>query len=221
MKFSLLHPSYNRPELCLSSYLQVLTRCDMIDNMEHIVSLNANEPQLNRYTELLTGVKNTKLIVRPSVNCVQALNEAAKVCTGDILVYMCEDFVFPNHWDTSIKDLSKGKLDDDWVMWAFDGFRKDLMCLCILSRKYFNRFGYVYYPEYSSMYADDEFTAVAQLLGRIIDIREQFTIMHNHYSHLGRSQDLTYKIQNDPARMESGKQLFTSRKAKNFDLPVK
>ena len=54
--------------------------------------------------------------------------------------------------------------DTDGVLWFFDGWRKDLNTLCIIGRKYYERFGYIYHPDYKSFWCDAEFTEVANKL---------------------------------------------------------
>ena len=46
--------------------------------------------------------------------------------------------------------------DTDGILWFFDGWRKDLNTLCILGRKYYDRFGYIYHPDYNSFWSDAE-----------------------------------------------------------------
>jgi hypothetical protein len=69
--------------------------------------------------------------------------------------------------------------DTDGVLWFYDGWRKDLNTLCILGRKYYDRFNYVYHPEYKSFWSDAEFTEVASKLNKQVFI-DNIIIRHLH-----------------------------------------
>jgi hypothetical protein len=38
--------------------------------------------------------------------------------------------------------------------------------MCILGKRYYDRFGYIYHPSYKSLWCDNEFTEVAAGLGK-------------------------------------------------------
>jgi hypothetical protein len=51
------------------------------------------------------------------------------------------------------------------VLWFNDGYQGDkLNTLCILGKKYYDRFGYIYHPEYKSVWCDNEFMDIANIL---------------------------------------------------------
>jgi hypothetical protein len=69
-------------------------------------------------------------------------------------------------YDSALRDNMEHYFPDtDGVLWFNDGFQKhNLNTLCILGRKYYQRFGYIYHPAYKSLWCDNEFTVVASLL---------------------------------------------------------
>ncbi|MFK5283673.1 hypothetical protein ACI3PL_29270, partial [Lacticaseibacillus paracasei] len=57
--------------------------------------------------------------------------------------------------------------DFDGVLHLPDGKIKHELCTySIMGRAYFERFGYIYHPDYTSLWCDNEFTEVAQILGK-------------------------------------------------------
>ena len=83
-------------------------------------------------------------------------------------------------YDTIIKDnMYKYYPDTDGVLWFYDGNRKDLNTLCIIGKKYYDRFAYIYHPGYKSFYCDDEFTQVGNRLGKQQFI-DEIIIKHEH-----------------------------------------
>jgi hypothetical protein len=57
--------------------------------------------------------------------------------------------------------------------------RQDFNTLCILGKKYYDRFGYIYHPSYKSFWCDNEFTDVANELGKQTFI-DKVIIRHVH-----------------------------------------
>jgi hypothetical protein len=83
--------------------------------------------------------------------------------------------------------------DTDGTVWANDGFRGKksqypLMTIPILGRKYFERFGYVYHPDYKSFFCDDEFMAIANKLNRFV-YDDRVLIKHEHLVNMGKPND--------------------------------
>jgi hypothetical protein len=59
----------------------------------------------------------------------------------------------------------------DYAICLWDGWRRDKLCtLPIMTRLYYERFGYVYHPSYESLWCDNEQTDVARVLDRMLDI---------------------------------------------------
>ena len=61
--------------------------------------------------------------------------------------------------------------DTDGVLWFNDGFQGNrLNTLCILGKKYYERFNYIYHPDYISLYCDEEQTNVARNMNKMVDL---------------------------------------------------
>jgi hypothetical protein len=70
--------------------------------------------------------------------------------------------------------------DTDGILFFNDGYQKNkLNTLCILGKKYFDRFGFIYHPEYKSCWADNEFMEVGNKLNRQQYI-DDVIIRHEH-----------------------------------------
>ena len=138
----------------------------------------------------------------------------------DILVLLSDDMV-PVHlgFDEIIRScFNKYFPDFDGVTWFNDGFQKNkLNTLCILGKKYYKRFNYIYHPSYKSLFCDNEFTYVANALGKQ-KYFDTIIIEHRHFS-IGNNRnryDQLY-IRNDSLMNLDG-QNFKLRSQKNFDL---
>jgi hypothetical protein len=120
-------------------------------------------------------------------------------------------------------------LDGALNFWDGDTRRRDyhLCTLSIMGRRLFDFFGYIYNPEYVSLYADQEFTEVCEKIGRMIDVPgyrrgEHCLIQHRHPITLpggARNYDPLMKRNEHPALYARDEATYKRRKARNFDLP--
>lgn len=78
--------------------------------------------------------------------------------------------------------------DTDGVLWFYDGFRDDLNTLTIMGRKYYDRFGYIYHPDYASYYCDNELTDIAGMLNKVTRF-DECIIRHDFHAHIGDPGD--------------------------------
>ena len=99
-------------------------------------------------------------------------------------------------------------------MKTWDGTQGWIITLPIMDRTYYNRFGYIYYPEYLHMFCDTELTAVADLTAR--KITSDLKFMHNHYSVTGTGMDEI--SQRADRTWQQGERLFIDRYKFNFGL---
>jgi L-lactate utilization protein LutC len=68
---------------------------------EWIVSLNQTDKELEKYYQTFTK-SDAVLITRNSRNMVEATNEAAKLCAGQIIILVSDDMWSPELWDERI-----------------------------------------------------------------------------------------------------------------------
>lgn len=219
MLISLIHPTRGRPEQAFITASKIINSASGDIPLEYIICIDEDDKEKQRYEENFLRIckifPEIRIVVLNSKNCVQSLNGGAEKSTGDILIYVSDDFVFPELWDKTILERTNGK--EDWVLWVHDGIQDRIMTSCILDRKYYQRFNYIYNPGYESMYSDNEFSDVALLLNRVI-LAKDVTIRHDHFSVGGLPNDETYQKQNHPERYRKGKEIYEARKGRNFDL---
>lgn len=205
MVITLLHPSRSRPMQALAAYRNFVSNAGI--EVEYILSLDSTEPHKMAYIN-----NNVNFIVNDNRSAVDAINNAARVSTGDILIVMSDDFHAPSNWGNNIIESTKGKTD--WIAKTPDGIQKWIITMPIMDRTYYNRFGYIYHPDYAHMFCDTELTCVADLTGRKITLDIPF--VHNHYS-TGRSHKDEVSMKAD-ATWSQGESLFLSRAKNKFGL---
>jgi len=93
-----------------------------------------------------------------------------------------------------------------------------LCVLTIMGRKYYNRFLYVYHPEYKSLWADNEQMEVAKKLNKYAYI---YYIVFEHrnpaYHEYNEEKDEMF-LEQQNIGWTIDHETYIKRKAKNFDL---
>lgn len=216
---SLIHPSCQRPKEALAAAQKWISTAGT--SIEYFLSLDVNDPSEQDYLRLFSGnwmldpnnPKDKKtLLINQNRSAIDAINNAAKVATGDILVQMADDFDCPEDWGLKIIEATKGKTD--WILKTQDGIQKWIITLPIMDLAYYNRFGYIYFPEYRHMFCDTELSCVADLTGRRLE--SQILFPHNHYSVTKKTPDEVSRRAD--STWAQGEKLFIERYKRNFDL---
>lgn len=220
MKISIIHPSRQRPELALMTAKNWLEKLSnegkRMLNWEYILSIDESDPDKEKYRLInCFGLEpQFKVVVNDNNTAIEAINNAAKVTTGDLLIVVSDDFDCPQNWDTDLLNYLKGK--SDFVVKTWDGLQPWIMTLPIMDRVYYERFGYIYNPGYKHMFCDTEMSHVADLLDKAIIV--PMTFQHNHYSQPGGLKRDAITTKNDRTWAQ-GEKLYLERLYRNFDIP--
>ncbi len=138
----------------------------------------------------------------------------------DVLLLASDDMIpIVDGYDEIIVNAMKEHFPDtDGVLHFNDGKRgADLNTLSILGKAYYNRFGYLYYPGYKSLFCDDEFMAVSRQLNKVV-YNPMVIIEHRHFTSKKAIYDDLYK--RNQAYQKQDKALFRQRSQINFGLNI-
>ena len=220
MKILIKFPTRSRPEKffeVLDKYVELL---EEPENVSFLVSCDLDDASMfnPEVIERLHGYKN--LVVRFGVNKnkVEAINADMEGRDFDILLLASDDMIPQEHgYDTIIRqNFKKFFPDTDGVLWFNDGYQENrLNTLCVLGKKYYDRFGYIYHPSYISLWCDTEFTEVSKMLNKVKYIAHVI-IKHQHPVWLGQEWDDLQK-KNDSFNNRD-MQNFAKRKENNFEI---
>jgi glycosyltransferase involved in cell wall biosynthesis len=214
MRFSLLHPSRNRLQMAEAAIAEWTSKASGQHAIEYIVSIDRDDDDVEGYRALARR-RGVKLLINNNRSLVDAVNRAAERSSGEVLIVVSDDFGCPQAWDEALAAII-GERRDVAVL-VHDGVDGRIMTLPIIGRELYVDLGYVYHPAYFSMYVDDDLTAVALRLGKLIDAR-QLVFQHRHYTRIGTPIDATYARQNSGAAYLSGRRTFEKRRLADFDL---
>jgi hypothetical protein len=177
-------PSRGRPEKLRSTFLKYVQMAEDTSKISFIVSLDEDDTTRTRTQLIVLKLfhKDTQVFVGPSCGKIAAVNrDLDPLPNFDILLLASDDMIPEKGYDRIIREkMMKHYPDTDGVLFFNDGYRgPNLNTLCILGRKYYERFGYIYHPSYKSLWCDNEFTEVAYKLGKQTYFPE-IIIRHEH-----------------------------------------
>lgn len=208
MLISLIHPSRGRAEKAFVTASQWIQSANCA--VEHIFSLDHSDEQAVKYQNLGTIIINDNRCV------VQAVNHAAKIATGDVLIYLSDDFdCFPD-WGQVIKTICE-KYAGEYMIKVNDGlqdFRAEVLTIPIMSKALYQSLGYFFHPSYMSMWVDVDLYHVCNRMG-VIKPHREVTFQHNHYCNGKSKRDETYA--RSDANWTQGKQVYNMRLREGFN----
>lgn len=240
MTFSILHPSV-RPaqwKRIRDLWIERAARPDQVeyllgyhvDQREEFCSSSAGPPDASRRFLVLVNEGPNHPTRNGRSSLVDNVNHLAMHSRGSILIVSADDQEAPEKWDEDLgaaiaeaaderRRKSKGWNPEFVVQVATatpnDANRPELMTLQILSRARYERFGYVFHPRYTGMYADNEFSDVAHRDGVVIDARH-LVFPHRHPYFEAVPMDHWYRLANAPHEYSLGGALYAARQACGF-----
>lgn len=207
--FSLCHASARLPDGWVPAALAWCNNADHPETVEHVVV--TDEPLIAPRAIFM----QTLFRVNTGRRCaVDAWNKAADLSAGKVLITVADDWFPCLHWDTELLTVIPD-LDGEYVVEVDTGGNPGLLTFSMLTRKYYERYGYIFYPEYLGMLADDDFTAVARRDGVVIDARHLF-FQHKHPAYGTAEMDAVYEHQHRPIAFEVGERVFKRRQQEGF-----
>lgn len=213
---SIIHPSRGRPDKSYNTFQKWMSKSSQ--EIEFILSIDSDEPTndllgASKYITKYNGSGyNYKPICRNNKSAIEAINYGARVATGDIMIVVSDDTDCPDLWDLFLLKWIAGRTD--FICKTNDGTQPWIITNPILDRTYYNRFGYIYHPDFRHMFADTFLTCQADLTGRKIVSNIMFR--HNHYSVTKEQRDAV-SIKAD-STWAQGEETFIRLAKQNFCL---
>jgi hypothetical protein len=214
MKITILHPSRSRPQQAAKTAKAWLSSAKDIENVDYLICVDEDERHWHEYDEL-TDKLNISVCTNANKSAIEAINYGASLLDEyDLLIVVSDDFnTPPYHWDEALRTALAGK--SDYLVKTNDGLQPWIITLPIMDRVYYERFGYVYHPDYQHMFCDTEMTHVGHMLGKVIEL--PIVIKHNHYA-AGLSKKDAINEKND-ATWNQGEKVYLDNLMRNFDIP--
>lgn len=219
MKISLIHPSRSRPKKSFENSQEWLKKAGNVD-VELIVAVDTTDRDQAAYLALYGG----QCIVFDHTSVVHATNNAAAKSTGDILVYLSDDFKCPENWGEKIIErfesysLGNGinerplmlKVDD-----ALQKFDVTILTIPIMNRALYEKLGYMWHPLYKSMHVDVDLYFTCMKLGAV-KMCKDLVFEHHHPANGKAENDEVYK--RSAANWNQGLDILNRRKKQGFPV---
>lgn len=216
MKISLIHPSRGRAEKAFDTMTEWARKANIPNDnfeVEHILSADNSDPQIEDYKSLFLRPYN--LIRRDNSSVVEATNVAARETSGDILIYLSDDFKCPENWGQLVIEEFKKysgptliKVDD-----CLQNFHTKVLTIPMMNRDLYEKLGYFWHPGYKSMFCDEHLYWRSEKLGAL-KLAPHLKFPHEHPSNGKAPNDETYK--RSAANWDQGKALFGKHKSMGF-----
>ena len=219
MKILIKFPTRNRKNKFFEVLQKYYDFATDLSKIEFLITLDYDDESMNNQEVIdkLKSYKNLKFVFGKSNNKIHAVNRDIELGDWDIILLASDDMIpIEKGYDEQIRfNMTINYPNTDGILWFNDGNRKDLNTLCILGKKYYERFGYIYHPDYKSLWADNEFMTVGNLLKKQIFI-DRVIIHHQHpdWGYGGRDNIHSLNSNHD---MED-RMVFQRRQKINFGL---
>jgi|WetSurMetagenome_2_1015567.scaffolds.fasta_scaffold175055_1 hypothetical protein len=222
MKLLIKFPTRSRPEKFLKILDLYYKKCANPALTEFCITIDEDDLSMNneKVLSILDGYKNLSYFIGHSASKIAACNVDIDRMEGWDIVLLASDDMIPqiDSYDEIIRGtMERYYSDTDGVLWFFDGDKRDLNTLCILGKKYYDRFGYIYHPGYKSLFCDVEFTKVANMLQKQTFI-EQVIIKHEHPDIPEYKDNFDALYSRNNSLYSGDSKLFKKRKRKKFGL---
>jgi hypothetical protein len=217
--FSLVYTS-RRPAMMKHIIDQWRGKAAVPANIEIIISIDANDPDSLRVMNNEGKDWGVKWVVQNQApfNCVRGWNKGAESATGKIIIAISDDFIPLLQWDYRLLTLPyQNWVEGEFVVHVNDGFVKDICTMPILTRKRYDRFGYIFYPRFESMFCDTDLTERAKQDGVLLDAMH-LLFEHHHPSNKKRTMDQVDINHASNERWVRGEMLFNFRKTQGFPI---
>lgn len=221
LKILLKFPSRSRPDKLMLVYKKYIDFADDPESIQGLITLDSDDITVTEELQqsLMAIHANTIIKIGYSGNKIAAVNrDMEHAGQFDVLLLASDDMIpIVKGYDTIIREkMTSLYPDTDGVLWFNDGYQgQRLNTLCILGKAYYDRFNYIYHPSYKSEWCDNEFTEVANQLGKQTYF-ERVIIRHEHPTtmpHLTRD-DALYKKNTEMANGDYAN--YHQRKLNNF-----
>ncbi len=144
---------------------------------------------------------------------MHAINRGMEGWKGDIVVNMSDDmrFLVPGY-DIKIINAFADNLDQ-FIHFPDGRVNHLLPTMSIMGRTYYERFGYIYHPQYFSLWCDNEAMDVAKKLGKWKYVPER---IFDHYHPAWTGEPIDAQLRHTQGYYHIDEQTYIKRSAAGF-----
>jgi hypothetical protein len=197
-----------------------------LHQIEYVISMDEDDVSMNneqvrdRLNGLIDGGVDIKYFYGNSKTKIEAINADMDKASDDWdMVFNGQDDMIPTaegYDDVMLTRLFELFPDTDGAVWLNDQYMGyDENCTIVAAgRKYYERFGYLYYPGYDSVFADNEYTEVGKALGKLVYVSDR--VVKHDWIGKDQSLDPLLRRNEEPTKYAADRLIFEDRKSKAF-----
>ncbi len=223
LKILFKFPCRGRQEMFFESLISIDTYIQDRDNYLISLTLDTDDGELNvpEVIDKINQFNNVSIAWGTSESKIHAINRSMPDYDWDVIICWSQDmFATMLGFDNIIRD---GILQvfgntgmDGLAHFPEPDSKEYLNVLYIATRKYYDRFGYIYHPSYKSLWCDNESMEVAKLLGKYHYFGTMGLYQHRNpaYHHYNIPRDELFNFQQSFWAVDEAN--FNERKLNNF-----
>jgi hypothetical protein len=218
MRILFKYTTRSRRSNFLRGYDSILNNIANREDYHILISVDGDDQSMSPLP-VLDG--NHTFVVGRSKNKIDAINRDINEFDYDfdILINMSDDMIFTKK---GFDDIIRAEFYNDFNQYVHynDGNQKCNVCtMHIVGRNYYDRFKYIYHPDYISLWCDVENDIVAKQLGCYKYMGDNLKLFRHLHPAWGLApQDALSIKTEDRALWVADEITFNKRKIKNFGL---
>lgn len=184
----LKYPSRERPDLFKQRANEWLGMSSGNNEIKMVVTADEDDVTMNN-KDIKDFCNNMGIVINfHSDNTkISACNKDIPSEGWDYLLLISDDMeCIRQNWDNIVCELFRN--EDTETIWFDDGLNHSLCTFSVMKKQFYDRFGYVYNPEYKSVFCDNEFTSVSIRLG--VMVKSGVSIVRHNWVGLSRKDAL-------------------------------
>ena len=172
MNFLFKYATRSRPEWFKKTISTYLSKQSGLHQFKFVITCDAVDRKMNNQP-MRKWMEEQDLEYHFGMHSgkIQAINDNMKGHIFDTLIVVSDDMIpIVKGYDNIIaEDMQRYFPDLDGALHYNDKSHcgSKVISLSIMGRKLFDRFGYIYWPEYQSLWCDNEFTTIVRQLGKV------------------------------------------------------
>jgi hypothetical protein len=217
-KILVKYPTRSRPNLFISTLMNTYLMASDKENITFLISYDDDDTEMSKLdNSVIEKMLPCKFVKGKSKNKIHACNRDIETVDGWDIVLLLSDDMICNQWGWDEIIRENFKFYPDELHHYSDGYtHQKLITLALMDKKYYDRFGYIYYPEYISLFCDNQQGDVAKILGKYRYF-QQTLFRYEHYSnnHLIVMDEL---MQKNESYYKQDQRTYNRLKSLNFNL---
>jgi hypothetical protein len=216
-------PSRGRPERLIKALDSIFMNVADVDNILVSCTLDEDDETVNNesFRQKIAEYKNTTIEWGLSNSKIHAVNRSVPESGWDIIVIGSDDIYFNLYgFDQHIRsEMFRHFPDGDgYLHFKEKDSGEVLNVMTVIDRKYYDRFNYIYHPDYVSLFADNEQFEVAKMLGRYVYLSYEIMEHRNPaYGYKGMEKDELF-IRQQELGWTVDQEMYHKRRALNFGI---